>query len=542
MTIASATTAAGTYPLTVTGTGASATHTTSLTLTVTAPPANDFSISASPSSLSLNQGSSGTSTIGTALTSGAAQSIALSASGMPAGGSSSLSPTSVNSGGSSTMTIGTTTTTPAGTYTVTVTGTGTSATHSSSVSLTVVANDFSISANPSSVSLNAGSSGTSTSGTALTSGAAQSIALSASGLPTNATAGFNPSSVTSGGSSTMTISTAGSTPTGTYTITVTGIGTSAMHTTSLSLTVTAPPGSQPVVNGGFETGTFSGWTTSGQATAVVVGGHSGSFAARLGTTSPTNGDSTTQQMVTVPAAGGTLTFWYQPHCPDSLTYDQEQMQVRNTSGATLLTLLNVCSNSGAWSQVSADLGAYASQNVVLWFNSHDDNYATDPTYTLFDDVAINPTPPPSPNILTNGGFETGNFSGWTISGQATAIVSGGHSGSFAARLGSTSPTNGDSVMRQTVTVPAAGGTLSFWYQPHCPDTLTYDQEQMQIRNTSGATLLTVLNVCSNSGAWTQVIQDLSAYRGQAIVLGFNNHDDNYAGDPTYTLFDDISVR
>src|SRR5205814_1967810 len=92
-----------------------------------------------------------------------------------------------------------------------------------------------------------------------------------------------------------------------------------------------------------------------------------------------------------------LTFWYQPHCPDSLTYDQIQMQVRSTSGATLATVLNVCSNSGAWTQVSFDLTPYAGQTVVLWFNDHDDGYPTDPTYFLLDDVAVSGSTPPPPS-------------------------------------------------------------------------------------------------------------------------------------------------
>src|SRR5207302_8755890 len=54
--------AAGTYTLTVTGTEGSVTHTTTVQLTVTAPGPN-FTISASPSSLSLVQGASGSSTI-----------------------------------------------------------------------------------------------------------------------------------------------------------------------------------------------------------------------------------------------------------------------------------------------------------------------------------------------------------------------------------------------------------------------------------------------------------------------------------------------
>ena len=51
-------------------------------------------------------------------------------------------------------------------------------------------------------------------------------------------------------------------------------------------------------------------------------------------------------------------------------------------------MLNVCSNSGAWTQVTYGMGAYAGTTVVLYFNNHDDNYPTDPTYTLIDDVSL----------------------------------------------------------------------------------------------------------------------------------------------------------
>jgi hypothetical protein len=295
-----------------------------------------------------------------------------------------------------------------------------------------------------------------------------------------------------------------------------------------------------VTNGGFETGSFSGWTTGGAATSIAgSGAHSGTYAARLGSTSPTNGDSFMQQQVNVPAGSPTLTFWYQPHCPDTLTYDQEQMQVRSTSGSTLVTVLNVCSNSGAWTQVSQSLSAYAGTTVVLWFNNHDDNYSADPTYTLFDDVAITV---PGPNVVTNGGFETGGFSGWTTSGQSETVVPAAHTGTYAAELGLNTATNGDSTMQQTVSVPAGSPTLTFWYQPHCPDTITYDQEQMEVRSTSGTILATVLNTCSNSGAWTKASFSMGAYAGTNVVLWFNNHDDNYPTDATYTLFDDISLQ
>ncbi len=145
-----------------------------------------------------------------------------------------------------------------------------------------------------------------------------------------------------------------------------------------------------------------------------------------------------------------------------------------------------------------------------------------------------------PNVVVNGGFETATFSGWTTTGASAAVVAAPHTGSSSARLGSASPTNGNSTMAQTLSVPAAA-TLTFWYQPHCLDSLARDQEQVQLRTTSGAQLLSVLNVCSNSGAWTQVTRSLAAYRGLTVQLWFNNHDDNQAGTATYTLFDDISL-
>ena len=240
LTVSTATsTPGGIYTVTVTGTGYSASHSTSVALTVSVP--DDFSISASPSSVSAVQGQSVTSTIGTTVTGGNAQTVTLSATGLPSGATASFNPSSVTAGGSSTLTISTTTSTLGGTYTVTVTGTGASATHSTSVALTVsVPDDFSMGASPSSVSVVQGSSATSSISTSVTSGNAQTLTLSATGLPAGATAAFNPSTVTAGGSSTLTIGTVTSTPVGSYTVTVTGTGASATHSTSVALTVSAP--------------------------------------------------------------------------------------------------------------------------------------------------------------------------------------------------------------------------------------------------------------------------------------------------------------
>jgi Zn-dependent metalloprotease len=101
--------------------------------------------------------------------------------------------------------------------------------------------DFSVAVSPASGSVAPGSSATTTVSTTTTAGSAQTVALTASGLPSGATASFSPASVTSGSSSKLTIATSDSTPAGTYTVTVTGTG-SATRTAAYTLTVTGTGG------------------------------------------------------------------------------------------------------------------------------------------------------------------------------------------------------------------------------------------------------------------------------------------------------------
>ena len=95
----------GTYPITVTGNGGGIQQNTTVTLTVTAPP--NFTISASPASLSVAQGNQGTSTITTTISGGFNSAITLSASGMPSGTTVTFNPQTIPApgAGSSTMTI-----------------------------------------------------------------------------------------------------------------------------------------------------------------------------------------------------------------------------------------------------------------------------------------------------------------------------------------------------------------------------------------------------------------------------------------------------
>ncbi len=98
MTITVGSSAPGTYPITVTGNGGGIQQTTTVMLTVTAAP--NFTISASPASLSIQQGNQGTSTITATISGGFNGAITLSASGMPTDTSVTFDPQTIPAPGS----------------------------------------------------------------------------------------------------------------------------------------------------------------------------------------------------------------------------------------------------------------------------------------------------------------------------------------------------------------------------------------------------------------------------------------------------------
>jgi len=101
----------------------------------------NFAISALPTSLTIQQGNQGTSTITTTVSGGFNSAISLSASGVPSGTTVSFNPNPIPApgAGSSTMTITVGGSTPTGTYPITVAGNGGGIQQSATVALTVTA-------------------------------------------------------------------------------------------------------------------------------------------------------------------------------------------------------------------------------------------------------------------------------------------------------------------------------------------------------------------------------------------------------------------
>ena len=248
--------------------------------------------------------------------------------------------------------------------------------------------DFAVSATPSSVSVGQGSTSSTTVSTIVVSGSPQPVTLSVSGLPSGVSGSLFPTTVTAGGSSTLTVTTTGGAPIGNSTVTVTGTEGTATHVVSIPLTVTGP-NTGLIANGGFETGSATPWHQVGSST-VVSGGHSGAFQLRTGTTIPgTARTSSISQTLTLPAGGHTLSFWYQLTCPDIVKHDWAIVTVHDVTGAHLYSPLpKTCSNDGLWHQVTYDLTPLAGHKIVVTLSSRDDLNASNVTFAFWDDISI----------------------------------------------------------------------------------------------------------------------------------------------------------
>jgi subtilase family serine protease len=129
----------GTYTITLTGTGGGIVHSTTVALTVASSATPAFTVSASPTAITVSRNSSGTAKITAAVSGGFTSAITLSASGQGSAQTVTFSPSSIASpgSGSSTMTVKVGRTAAVGTKTITITATGGGITHTTTVTLTI---------------------------------------------------------------------------------------------------------------------------------------------------------------------------------------------------------------------------------------------------------------------------------------------------------------------------------------------------------------------------------------------------------------------
>jgi hypothetical protein len=509
--------------------------------------------------------------------------------------------------------------------------------------------NFSISASPSALTIAQGGSGTSTITTTLSGNFNSSIALSASGLPSGATASFTPASIAApgAGSSTLTISVGAGTPVGTYNVVVNGAGGGQSHSVTINLTVTSGGGTtqQLLGNPGFENGLSNPapWTVTAGVidNSAFEAPHTGSWKAWLDGYGSTHTDSILQQVgIPSTATQASLSFWLHIDTAEITTttaHDTMRVQIRNSSG-TVLTTLATYSNLNAgvgYSQISFDITAYKGQTIQVYLVGTED--AALKTSFVVDDFALNATTSggvsadfaisSSPSALTvaqgNSGTSTitttlsGSFNsaialsaaglpmGATTSFSPTSIAAPGagsstltisvgsamavgtysvtvngtgggltrtttinltvtsgsgttqqllgnpgfengssnptpwtvtplvidnssfeapHSGSWKAWLDGYGSAHTDTILQQII-IPATAtqATLSFWLHIDTLETSTTaanDTLKVQVRNSSGtvlATLATYSNLNAATG-YTQVSFNLAAYKGQSIQI------------------------
>jgi hypothetical protein len=227
----SASAATGASTITITGTSGSLSSKTTISLTVTAAPG--FTLAASPASVTAVQGAAGTSTITVTPQNGFNGTVALAASGLPAGVTASFS--------GNTLTLRASASAATGTSTITITGTSGSLSSKTTISLTVTAAPgYTLAASPASVTLAPGGSAPSTITVTPLNGFTGTVTFLVSGLPTGVTAAFSPTAATK--TSTLTFSASSSAAAGTSTVTVSGASGTATNKTTVALTVTPPPG------------------------------------------------------------------------------------------------------------------------------------------------------------------------------------------------------------------------------------------------------------------------------------------------------------
>ena len=511
----------------------------------------DFTITA-PATLTVNLGASGNATVSTAVSGGFNSAISLTASGQPAGTTTSFNPSTIAApgSGSSTMGVNVGTSTTPGTYTLTATGTGGGKTHGTNISLTVPTPGG---GNTTELIVDGGfesatASGNSAPGwTATTSISGHNIILKSGAFPHTGT-----NLATLGGSN-------NETDTLTQTVAV------ASNATAASLTFWTNIVTQETTNSAFDTlkveihnssGTLlatpltltntnstSSNNTNGtyfQPTAIDLTTYAGQtiqivFRAAcdftlpttfriddvsLRVTTPAGGTDTTPPTtsITAPVAGATVsgTTSVSATAADDVGVVKMELYI---DGTLATSNTNSTSLSFSWNTTTV---ANGSHTLVSKAYDAAGNVGTSSSVTV---TVSNAT---AQQLLGNPGFENGSSSPspWTVTAGVinNSTSEPPHTGSWDGWLDGYGQTHTDTVS-QTVTIPSTitTATLTFWLHIDTAETSTttaFDTLAIQIQNTSGgvlSTLATFSNLNKNTG-YTQKTFDLTSFKGQTVKL------------------------
>jgi len=277
------------------------------------------------------------------------------------------------------------------------------------------------------------------------------------------------------------------------------------------------PYTQYWTNGGFESGDFSGWNRNGNTnqTSVVSANasyvHSGTYGAKMG-------PQTTPGYIgqTVPTEIGqtyTASFWL----ANSSSAGPNSFGV-SWNGSSVLSLTNL--PAFAFTNFQFDLVAWRPSEFLQF------QFLNNPSWFGLDDVTVTPK-----LLVTNGGFETGDYSGWAHTGAVNhdqVVFADRFTGSFGAGFGAV---NTNSFISQTITTqPGQPYLVSGWLNNFNGATPTTEFHA----SWGGQSLLDMTNL--PVAGWTNIhLVALSGNVQTTLQFGFRN-------DPGVTLFDEVSVR
>ena len=344
-----------------------------------------FTITAAPSTVSLQGGQSASAGLNFAVNNGFNWPIALTVSGLPAGIATTLSKTLIPAPGSGTATLqfNASTAVTSGSYPVTVTATGGGMTQTATIALTVTAivPKCSLTANPTSIAMPSGQ-GTNVRLTCISPQGAlpASLSLAVSGQPAGLTTALSSTTLVPGtGTTTLTVNTAVTTAPGSYNLAVTASGGAYSQTINVPVTLVVTPkisltlssSSVSVVQGTMGTlqatvaavGTFSASTilsVSGLPAGMTGSLSPAGFAAPGAgvstlTLQPSTSTPVGKYTINVVAAGGglqqsspiTLTVTAAPNFSFTATQAGSSIQAGQSSGSVALTVSNLTNGFNA---------------------------------------------------------------------------------------------------------------------------------------------------------------------------------------------------
>ena len=147
------------------------------------------------------------------------------------------------------------------------------------------------------------------------------------------------------------------------------------------------------------------------------------------------------------------------------------------------------------------------------------------------------------NLIQNCGFETGDFSNWTLAGNTTDASPAWtfvnnvapHSGTYAAEMGPVG--SFETLSQQFTDTPGAVGTLSFWLEDEVsldPDGTQYTGFSQFTADIDGQVLTFLANPVDQAGVYT-------LFQSNFLMTGNDTLNFTLENDPSYFDLDDVSV-